>query len=414
MKSAVPSSRSGLGRIAFIDFARSAAIVLAVLSHTLADFGVWKLMGSDLALIPHMVTRSATPTFVLLFGIMLELVYLPRIEKWGMKRVAARLRRRSFQCYAAYLATVAACAVGGTRQPVQALMAAFLVRDGYLGNILKFYAVALLVAIPLVRFRHKKGMAWTLLLAAGIWALSPTLEWLPWRGLGMRTDPRAVRCLASFFFGAGSATGPSVLNGMTLVILGMGLGTVLRRHRRGDLASFYAVCGLVALFCGAVVTYLVAGTSVLHVAHNYVDITGYRNTNHPGYYAIGAISAIGLLVASSMLSPVARKIPYPLSATRCLGQSSLLAFTMGNIVLNLRPHSWEPSGVGEGLLASACVLFAVTAIVHVRQQVAAWLRARHTAPAVEIPSAPVETAIPMLAEVSAADVVERPQVGPTV
>ncbi|MAE70401.1 MAG: hypothetical protein CME06_08045 [Gemmatimonadetes bacterium] len=413
MKSTLPSSRSGLGRIAFIDFARATAIVLALLSHTLADFGVWKLMGADLALLPHAFTRSATPTFVLLFGIMLELVYFPRIDKWGMEGVAERLRRRSFQCYAAYLATVAACAVGGTRQPVQALMAAFLVRDGYLGNILKFYTVALLMAIPLVRFRHKKGMTWTMLLAVGIWALAPVLEWLPWKGLGMRTDPLAVRCLASFFFGVGSATGPSVLNGLTLVILGMGLGNVLRRHRRGDLASFYGVCVLVALFCGAIVTYLIAGSSVLDVAHNYVNIKGYRNSNHPGYYAIGAISAMVILVASSLLSPIARKVPYPLSAPRCLGQSSLLAFTMGNIILNLRPHSWKPSGVGEGLLASACVLFAVTVIVHIRLQVTAWLHTRRTVPVVEPPVAPADAAIPMLAEVSVADVEARP-VGPAV
>ena len=85
-------------RLNFIDVARTLAIILALFSHAMIDFEGWKLLGSIAAPI-RLLTRSATPLFIFMFGMMLELVYLKKLEQQGLSPVAKRLAVRSLQCY---------------------------------------------------------------------------------------------------------------------------------------------------------------------------------------------------------------------------------------------------------------------------------------------------------------------------
>ncbi|HWL75013.1 MAG TPA: heparan-alpha-glucosaminide N-acetyltransferase domain-containing protein, partial [Burkholderiaceae bacterium] len=104
-------------RISGLDTARALAIFLAMSSHGFIHFGVWPLLDSDLALLLHLFTRSATPVFIILFGMMLELVYL----KWLLagKRTDCWRRQvsRAIQCYALYLCVVVAGVAGGKLSP---------------------------------------------------------------------------------------------------------------------------------------------------------------------------------------------------------------------------------------------------------------------------------------------------------
>ncbi len=71
-------------REVFIDFARGLAIVLAVVSHAFYAFGYDVLFGKSMYQVMS-ITRFATPSFILITGMMFELVYLRKAEKQGFK-----------------------------------------------------------------------------------------------------------------------------------------------------------------------------------------------------------------------------------------------------------------------------------------------------------------------------------------
>ena len=90
----------------FIDFTRGFAILLALASHSFYVFGYENTFG-DVQVLKKSVTRFATPIFVIVTGIMLELVYLRKAQKsLYLKSASWAWLIRSVQCYGAYLVTV--------------------------------------------------------------------------------------------------------------------------------------------------------------------------------------------------------------------------------------------------------------------------------------------------------------------
>ena len=95
----------GSNREIFIDFARGFAILLSVGSHAFYAFGYDVLFGDSIYKVMT-VTRFATPSFVIITGMMFELVYFRKAEKQGFGVMVHSLVQRSVQCYLAYLITV--------------------------------------------------------------------------------------------------------------------------------------------------------------------------------------------------------------------------------------------------------------------------------------------------------------------
>ena len=91
----------------------------------------------------EILMQLATPVFLILFGVVLELVYRPRFER-GLKRdTARRLYRRSLQCYGYYcLAIIVFFTVMGT----YSWMSLPLVFTGFFSvpysHLLAFYTAA--------------------------------------------------------------------------------------------------------------------------------------------------------------------------------------------------------------------------------------------------------------------------------
>jgi hypothetical protein len=81
-------------RLNFIDVARSWAVGLALFAHGVSTFGGMASLGSTSPFV-QLLVRTATPTFVFMFGIMLELVYARRARDRGMGVVSRRLLLRS-------------------------------------------------------------------------------------------------------------------------------------------------------------------------------------------------------------------------------------------------------------------------------------------------------------------------------
>ena len=96
----LPSGRTPQRRMVFIDVARSAAILAALAAHAVAVFAVWPSVPPGLLKATgNALFYTATPTFFLLFGVMLELVYVRRRQRDGALPVAGRLAARAWQCW---------------------------------------------------------------------------------------------------------------------------------------------------------------------------------------------------------------------------------------------------------------------------------------------------------------------------
>jgi len=72
-------------RMPGLDLARSWAMLLALAAHSMVQVGM--AMPSPLI---GFVIRTSTPVFILLFGVMIALVHLPRAERQGMPVLAQR------------------------------------------------------------------------------------------------------------------------------------------------------------------------------------------------------------------------------------------------------------------------------------------------------------------------------------
>ncbi|NOK60154.1 MAG: hypothetical protein GFH27_549291n347 [Chloroflexi bacterium AL-W] len=318
-------------RLNFVDVARSFAIFLAIFSHAMIDFGGWDLLSSDQVLI-RVISRSATPLFIFMFGMMLELVYFKRYEQQGLQPITQRLVKRSLQCFIGYQLTVLAGLIGGSLTPMHAAGAALFLADAHFGNILRFYSIALLLAIPLLMFRQRYKSLGMIGLLGGIWITYPILTALNIRDLSMFSG------LGGVLFGiVGNHHGPSVLYGFTFLIVGMLVASSLANWREQGLGAFYQTATMVLGLCGAIIVGLVVSSSASEVAQNFVTMEAYRAQNHPGYYAIGLFLCMCILILLSLLVPLHHSLPGWSAVPMEFGRSSLTAYTLGNVVLNLTP-----------------------------------------------------------------------------
>src|SRR5215472_18913485 len=144
--------RLNLSRLHFIDFARTFAVVLALLAHSLSNTGVFDRMGADSLYIKQFI-RTATPIFVFMFGFMIEFVYATRARASGVASIQRRLRVRSFQCYFGYCLTSFCTLLGGEQSLYQFAKSLAFFGDSRFGNILRVYAVVMLFTPLLVRLR---------------------------------------------------------------------------------------------------------------------------------------------------------------------------------------------------------------------------------------------------------------------
>lgn len=302
----------------------------------------------------RLLTRTATPLFVFMFGMMLELVYVRYARDGGVKAVLPRLLRRSFQCYLGYALTALAGIVGGYMTVLHSMGALLFVANSYFGIILRMYAVILALAPALVWLRLRYGIAGLIFLLALIWGIdfaffdffegmTRTRPWAQWTGI---------------FLGAGpSSEGPSVWHGLTFVLAGMWVASGLRHWQETGLRPFYGYGSMLLVLTLAGTFYLILENGWSTVADNFVEYSAYRRSNHIGYYLIGISSSILLLFLLSVTVPQST-LPawtrYPLE----FGKSSLFSYSLANICLNLIPPNTIPS---DGVLIPT--LFSVIFVV---------------------------------------------------
>lgn len=311
-------------RVYFVDFARSYAICLALFDHSMNDFSIWENYSFNQYAILKLFTTSATPTFLFLFGMMLELIYFRRLSEKGLEAIKPGLFKRSFQCYLGFALTSVAGFIGGYLTLKRGFATLLFAANNHYGNILKLYAVMIILAIPLLFFRKRFGIWPTVLLALSYWVLYPIYEHID-------IQNGNIAIFMSAMIGVGKAGGPSVMNSLTLVTIGMLSASFIDRERRYNFARKNLLL-LATLVLGIlIVLYIVPWNEFVE---NYFTNT-YRRQNHPIYYLVSMSLAVITVLVFSVLVPIGIQLKDWTKHLLVFGRNSLSAFTLGNIILNL-------------------------------------------------------------------------------
>jgi hypothetical protein len=355
-------------RIIGLDAARSLAIVLAMSSHVFADVGLYAHMSEPLTRVAGFAFQIATPTFILLFGTMLEVVYRPRwTTRQARHGVAMRLLSRAFQCWVLYALTILTLALtdDGYSVPYSTATILFMGNSPYT-EILKFYAIVLAIAPILLWIRARTGLLPLAVAALACHAAWPLLSGLP----DVQNDlgaPTPVASLMQFLTGFGDLplAGPSVLHGLTLVIAGQCLGRYLTGRSPAGSTDPLADPG----FGRRVRALLVGGAGVALIGGLFVSVDvidgladgSLRRDSNPLYFATGILSATLMTLFFVWMIDIQKVGSIGAwSQATFFGRTSMFTFAWGNVLLYLvAPQPTDVTGaVGwtAALLAALCVM----------------------------------------------------------
>ena len=334
-------------RLSYLDMARAGAILLAMTSHIFQHYDIWWSIHPDTYRVVKMITRTGTPTFIVLFGMMMELVYVQYAQRSGMQITSRRLLQRSLMCYLCFFIIAFAAVLGGQIESDQFLRAMVFVDKGRYGEILKYYIFALAVAPCLLYCRLRYGLKSLLLMLAAIWlydwSLTAYLE--SWMGNSYA---------GSLILGVGNQQGPSMLHGMTFVLVGMIIGRLLTApHGEPVHSRHFRACVALLVLAAIVFLWELHQSGFIPVVDNITTIhreasKGYRHNNLPVYYAYGLLTCsalIGLYKLLDAWKPGLFGLPVTL-----FGVESLFAYTTGNALINLLPKLAEDTSLHCRLL----------------------------------------------------------------
>jgi hypothetical protein len=134
----------------------------------------------------------------------------------------------------------------------------------------------------------------------------------------------------SLIFGAGDYTGPSILQGLTLIMFGYALAS-FKKDRGYRIVTTTMVLVAVILLLAKVWTEH-PGSLI-----NGIISTELRFTNHPVYYAYGILASLALLVFARYFALI-QALGRRQSLFNALGANSIFAYGFGNMLLNITPE----------------------------------------------------------------------------
>lgn len=346
-------------RIVGIDIARAFAILLVTWKHSMASFGARGQLDGAANVGLELLMQLATPIFLILFGAMLELVYRPRFEAGQSVETAKRLYKRALQCYGYYaLAIIVFFLVMGT----YSLMSLPLVFTGFISvpysHLLAFYTVALALSPILLALRARLGLFPLVTMAVLVHLAHPILNQLPQAPLIFGRD--YLQHMSGFLYGQGvDFIGPSLIHGLSLVVLGMLFGRGLRPTNNQTGAM--SVSPSTSLWMAGAAILVIAGCWDWSSSQTSMDAllgATLRMESHPLYFSIGVLGALALtwfFIFTHDLCGL--KFGYPI---RVFGRRSLFAFGIGNILCYIAPSSmitiFGMWGSVLALFLSVCVL----------------------------------------------------------
>jgi surface polysaccharide O-acyltransferase-like enzyme len=343
-------------RIVGIDLTRSVAILFAMLSHVWVVTKMDNFWGGPSADFLRALMALATPTFVLLFGTMLEIIYRPKFISGEQRLITMRLGARAIQCWLLYCLSVAVLYLvpGGYSLKFSVATMMFLGVTPFT-DILKFYAVVLLLAPILLWLRDRIGLLPLLVVAIAVHAAHPILRGLPSpMDFGMSVNAERV---ATFLFGIGDAKlgGPSILHGTSLIIGGMAFGRLIAGDQDGRSATTGSIARRASFLMAGSAVALALG-ALLFREHSLSELgdMSLRIDSNPLYFFAGFFSAVALTsLAVLSTQRLSHERKTALEKLVFFGRTSLFTFSFGNMIL----YAWRdtPDSLGSAVLLTVLV-----------------------------------------------------------
>jgi hypothetical protein len=338
-----------------IDLARSVAIIFVILGHALTASNMGDAGVAVQAL--RFFLGLSPPVFFCLFGCMLQLVYARKYAAGRTTEIVQRLLTRALQCWMLYVLSCAAYCLAAGLPFTYFVRCAMLLGDTPFTDILKFYAMLLLISPMLVHVSVKRGL-WPLVAVVAVVQLSyPWISQVP----PMQGFPGAGT-LSAFLYGGKfiGHTGPSVIHGLGFVVFGMLMGRIWQsRPGREFLLSGpgYKVRAAVCILLATTLAWIWLSDVNLTVPAERIHL---RNTNHPLYLLFGCSAAIIFVEVFTVL----RRLTGLGNTSTWLvfGRTSLFTFCFGNIILYFA-HLWNPEAAPDPvrfvLAASAALALSI-------------------------------------------------------
>lgn len=319
-------------RIIYLDIFRFIMVSAALLSHIMGHFFTWDALSPPFESYLRLFTRGASPGLLILFGFMLEFVYVKYASMNGLSYSAQRMIYRAGLCYMA-VALIATAGLIGLHTPIKHYLAQLLLLSNTInGNIFALYFVMLLVMISIIVLRLRFGLFSLLGLIGGTWLIDFLILQRISIPLGDSLRPLNLAPLGDFLIGAGESGGPSVFHGLTVVLFGMILGNFFAKRTRRAVYYLIFLVGTATLIVAAEVTKVGWVGFIANVA-NY---DAYRAHNAPIYYAYGIVHAVVIMAAAWQLS---RILPAAWQKFMTyLGSRTFIYFLFGNLVLTSIPQ----------------------------------------------------------------------------
>lgn len=346
-------------RESFIDVARGFAIILAVVSHVFFAFG-YEVIFHDMQWYAKSFTRFATPTFIIVTGMMFELVYLRKAEKQGFSLTRNTLIKRALQCYFAYGVTVLVEWFNQILNAENALNTMLFVGGSLFSGILKFYTLFLLLAIPVIWLRKRLGIWLIAILPVFVWLGDLLLNVLSWPEIDT-----PLSFLTSLIFGQPHFSAFSIWHCLTFMSFGMLLGYFLKQAKQnGSWRSFQRTIWALFMLCLAVTLAAVLPISWEEFLYNFAN--DYRASHHIAYYSVGSMGALLFLWFFWLIREYLNK-PWLNVTLTLLGKESLWAFAVGNSFAALLPAANnKPLTV---ILFIGAVLMATILVIHLKNRI---------------------------------------------
>lgn len=333
---APPPGPENASRIIVLDALRGLTVILAMIDHVKVQFV------SDVhTLVP--LTRLSTPSFIILFGAMIEIAYLSKLRD-GLNEsvVQSRMLGRLVTCAGlATLLTLAAMISGNLTfdAGIHALLGQGL---GRFNEILLIYTALFAILLLILPIMARFGSVPVVCLALIGWAVRAYLA-------PLYPDPPYI---LNFLLGIGTGYGPAVLPAMTFLAFGMVVGEMLTEHRGPAFALI--IIAAAAFVCGTELSQGIMEAGRRFLANRWI--------NAPGYYAVGIIA----FVCMACVFMVAERIAALRSAFNTLGvigTQSLFIYCAGNLALNLLPMTNLPHIIGFPVALGFLLGLTVLAII---------------------------------------------------
>lgn len=327
-------------RIVALDAARGAAICLALFSHFLYAFHGMQLFTAPYGSIVRAITSTATPTFILLFGSLLEIIYVPRYRSWGASQTRSRLWQRALICFGVYYLCILIFFLLGLVPSKELLAGILMMTGGQHSGVYSFYAVLLLIAPFIIWVRLHWGFSAVVLISVVTYLIGSAVPDVQLQDYLFRLN--YYTCVLF-----GKPTNHyypfSIFHMMVLVAVGMYLGRLMLRLSSKDAAIRMLTAGVLILILYLILAYLFEPDRAFPYIRN---MNLFRLNQHPFYFLFVIPNAFFLTAFFLWFLPKeSDQSPNRFRWVQLVGKRSLFVFFLGNLILLLSQQFLPKLGV---------------------------------------------------------------------